>query len=144
MTILTQSQSVRGTTRNFLNVDETIDKCRDIAAAHVWVPRAETALTVAAHGVDVAAVTLHKHCMLLAAAHICHYDVEATYFRQVVDNFVTANSQLSIIIIYRYIIVSFQVLIYLKSSKWPKLTKWPLESKWFLATLYMRYLLPQM
>ena len=90
---------MRGPAWNFPNVDEAVDECGDVAAAHVWVARAQSALAVAAHRVDVPAVALHEHCVFLAATHIRHHYVEAAYFRQVMDNFVAANSQLSIIVI---------------------------------------------
>ena len=89
-----------GTTGDFLNVREAIDESRYITRSHIWVARAKTTVCIAAHGVYIASIALHEHCMLLAAANFSHHDIKAAHFRQIVDDLVTADTQLSIIIIY--------------------------------------------
>ena len=91
---------MRLTTRNFLNVLEAVNECRHITAAYISVASAKAALTVATHGIYIATVALYEHCMLLAAAHIGHHDVEAADFWQVMNYLITAHAKLAIVVVY--------------------------------------------
>ncbi len=86
--------------RNFLDIDESVDERRHIAAAHISYARTKSTLAIASHCIDIAPIALDKDGVLLTAANIADNDIEAAHFGQVVDHFVAANTQLPIIIIY--------------------------------------------
>jgi len=90
---------MRSSTRDFLNVEKAVDESRHIARAHLWAACAKASFTVTTHSVNVASVALDKHSVFLATADVCHHDVEAAHLWQVVDNFLTADAQLSMVVV---------------------------------------------
>ena len=84
---------------NFLNIYESIDKRRHIAAPHIGYPRTKSTLTIASHCIDIAPVSLDKDGVLFTTAHIAYHYIEAAHFGQIVDHFVAANAKLTVIVI---------------------------------------------
>lgn len=99
LTVVAQGQTMRRTTADLSYVTEAIDQSGHIARSHLWIARAQPALTIAPHSIHVTAIPLHKHCMLLSAADIADDYVETAYLGQVVNHLITAHTQLPIVII---------------------------------------------
>ena len=98
-TIFTKSQSVRCTTHNLPYVAYSIYKSWDIANSILLIASAETSLAIASHRIYESSISLDKDSVLLSTADICHHNIEAANFWQIVDNFLASNSQLSIVVI---------------------------------------------
>ena len=90
---------MRCATAHFLNVAKAIYKSGNIAGAHIRVACAEAPLAIAAHSIHVTAIALHKDRVFFTAADIGYNDIEATDLGQVVNYFIAADSELSIVVI---------------------------------------------
>ena len=99
LAIVAESKCMRCATGHFLNTADPIDQRRNIAGPHFRVACSQFAFIVAAHGVNVSTITLHKHCVLLTTAHVSDNDVEGAYLGQVVNDLLAANAQLSVVVI---------------------------------------------
>ena len=85
--------------RNFLNICQPLNKRRDVAHWLFEIAYAQLSIRVTPHRVDISTVAGDEARVLFTAAHTVYDYIEAAYFRQVVDYFLTADSQLSIVVV---------------------------------------------
>ena len=92
---------MRRSTAYFFDVAKTVNEGGYIADANVSVACAKAPLAIATHSIHIASISLHKHSVVLSAAHISHHDVKAANFWEVVDDFLAADSQLAIVVVWK-------------------------------------------